>query len=736
MRLTITCFFLLAMGSCAQAQDFNNYTPLESQNPIPDVVLNPEIPSLSDKDTNPFAEDTSAEFSLQVSQDNYALLAELKASGKILFNDPVSIYMTKVADKALAKQPALRRQLTFFVIKSPSVNSFTSLKGEVYITLGLIGQLETEAELAYIICREAANFELKHAWENYEEGLRLGANQNEFVKPTLEERLFSRCMYKADQAASADLYGFEIYKETGYHMFAPNYVFDYLLYAAYPFDDMYFTHTLLETDHLQFPKAYLLDKTRPLIPEELFDPVRAVHPSIQQRRNDVNQEAGPIFDQGKIWFKLSENEFEIARKLARYEMCRQYLLQRRYVEALYTAYMLQFYDPHNLYLKKVQVKSLYGLALYANRNKKYMVVPDWQQTDGYWQQLHHLLTKLTPGELNGLALVTAWNARKSFPNDSELEAITRELFRELTGNHFLSLSELYDEPAIAESGNTGATSSGTPVGGTNLRSNKTGKDSFIRYAFVDIKKEPQFVEMFEYYRKSSSWVEVRLNEESGYTEPGSKKPKTPAQSAPANLLNIEKIVLNQPDYQVMDRTNPNADIRLSTDLQGQATLGRIFENVAAKAGIEAVVLTPELFSKEMVAQYNDLSFLNEWIDERGLHKDVELLSVDQSHAELLQRKYATRYFGHVNVVRTIAKRQNKGAVLAATVIALPALPFGVYYASSADYTTSFNTRLYDIETGRLVYDNYNLRKMKDNENNLEKAVIRELESIRKLEQKP
>lgn len=734
MRLTLTCFLLLGLAGRVFAQDFHNYSSLECQSPIPESILSPIIPGLSDKDASPFEDGEALEIdSIEVAQDNYALLVELKSSGKVLFNDPVSIYVTKVADKALAKQPALRRQLSFYVLKSPAVNAFTSLQGEVYLTLGLIAQLETEAELAYVLCREAANFELKHGWDNYKDGLRLGPNQNEFIKPSLEERLFAHCVYSPEQASAADLYGFDIYKETGYHMFAPNYVFDYLLYGAYPFDDMYYTHTLLETDHLQFPKTYLLEKTRPLIPEELFDPSRSVHPNIQQRRNDVNQEAGPIFDQGKQWFKLSAEEFEQTRKLARYEMCRQYLLQRRYVEALYTAYMLQFYDSQSLYLKKIQVKSLYGLALYANQNKKYQVVPDWQQTDGYWQQLHHLLTKLSPGELNGLALVTAWNARKQHPADTELDAITRELMRELTGNHFLSLGELSDEPRSSAPAEE-ATGASVPIAGTNLRSTKTSKDSFIRYAFVDIKKDPQFVEMFDYYRKSSSWVEVQLNEQSGYQDPKDKGKKTPTEAT--TYLEVNKIVLNQPGYQVMDRTNPDADIRLDTDLQGQSTLGKIFEAVGPRTNIEVTVLTPELFAKEMVGQYNDLSFLNEWLEERALHREVQMLSVDQSQAEHLQRKYGTRYFGNVNVVRTVAKRQNKAAVVAATVIALPALPYGLYYAGSSDFSTSFYTRLYDIETGKPVYDNYNLRKVRDKESNLEKAVVRELEAMKEIVAKP
>lgn len=734
----LLCALAFGAGGCLYAQDFNKYQPLESQNPIPDNFLNPTVPELPDVEK--MEEETTDSLFMEAvePEDNYALLAELKSSGKVVFNDPISTYLGRVADKLLSANPVLRNKLRFYVIKSSAVNSFTSLEGDVFLTLGYISQMETEAELAYALCREVANFELKHTWDNYDEKLRLGANMNEFVKPGLEERLFARCVYKPEQAAAADIYAFGIYKESQYHLFAPNYVFDYLLYASYPFEDMYFTQTYLETDYLVFPSEYVLaDSTLKRIPEEsLFDNEnKSPHKNILSRRNDFNQIMGPLFETGgRKWTQVSEKDFELTRQIARYELIRLYLLERRYVEALYISYALHFYDPYSQYLQKAKVKALYGLAMYTNKNRKFQVVADWKNTDGYWQQLVHLLNRLSPGEMNGLALIHAWKAHKKYPDDTEITAITDELFRELTTNHFLSLSELYDEP-LDPNAKPAAAKTETNVGGVTYKSTKTANASFIRYAFVDLKKDPEFVEKFEFYRKNNKWVEVKLTEVAGY-DPNEKdkRAKNTKPEAPATTpLNINRWVVNEPDYHVMDRRTDNFELQMNNDLEGKTVLSKLLEERNTDSLITTVVLSPRVFNKAMAAAYNDMSYLNEWMDERALHNEVTLLSMDQSRAEGLQRKYNTAYFGHIGVTRTIDKRQNKGAVLAATIIALPALPYGIYYSGSPEYTTSFSTRMWDIRNGAKVYENYHVRKVKDKENNLQKAINLELESIRKLE---
>jgi len=724
-----------AMG---QQHDFHTYPPLQSRAPIPQNFLRPTVPPLPDPEA------TNGQDSLQQGSltptDNHSLLAEIKSSGAVLLNDPIAQYIGRVADFILRDDRALRSRLRFYVVKSPAVNAFTTLEGDVFLTIGLFCQLETEAELAYVLCREFANYELQHAWNNYSQRLTLGANQAELQKPPLEFRVFDHSLYTAEQAAAADVYGFQYYKDTKYHMFAPNFVFDYLLYARYPYDDMFFVADRLQTDYLLFPADYVLPKTRGITEEEIFDNERlSPHPNILRRRAEVNQLAGPLFGQGTQWFQVSEEDFAACHQLCRFEQIRLRLLQRQYVAALYDTYMLEFFYPNNLYLTKARVKALYALAQYANANQKYVVLPDWKQQEGYWQRLHHLLYRMSPGELTGVACIHAWNARKEFPQDEELAGLSDALLKSLVSQHILSLNELYDQPAAPEDLSANAAPRATTIDGITYTSPKVRQSSFVRYAFVDLKKDPAFVERFEFFRRNSDWVEVRLAEVSGYSDPNQEKQakeekveQSPEVRQAETTARIDRILLNEPEYLVVDKRIEGQQ-QLATDVAGTSTVCKILADTTGQGPIATAVLAPSLFEANMATAYNDLSYLNEWLAERQQHRGVELLPMDPGRSPEIQARYGTDYVGHTRVLRTVERRQNKGAVLAATIVALPALPYGLYYNATPDYNTSFSTELYNLSTGQLVYQGYHVRKAKDKQSTLEKAIARELEAINKLE---
>lgn len=79
-------------------------------------------------------------------------------SGVVLFNDSLSAYVTKVATIILKDDTATLNKLHFYAYKSTDQNAFTSATGNILITVGLIAQLENEAQLAYILAHEITHF--------------------------------------------------------------------------------------------------------------------------------------------------------------------------------------------------------------------------------------------------------------------------------------------------------------------------------------------------------------------------------------------------------------------------------------------------------------------------------------------------------------------------------------------------------------------------------------------------
>lgn len=64
----------------------------------------------------------------------------------------------------------------FHVVRDPSVNAFALPGGQVFVTTGLLGFLESEAELAAVIGHEMAHIDLQHCLDQYRYEAALGEN--------------------------------------------------------------------------------------------------------------------------------------------------------------------------------------------------------------------------------------------------------------------------------------------------------------------------------------------------------------------------------------------------------------------------------------------------------------------------------------------------------------------------------------------------------------------------------
>jgi len=88
-------------------------------------------------------------------------------TGMVLFNDSLSNYVSKVAGVLLREDTALFHQLHFYVYKDPSLNAFTSATGTILVTVGLLAQLENEAQLAFILAHEITHYKQQHMLKGF-----------------------------------------------------------------------------------------------------------------------------------------------------------------------------------------------------------------------------------------------------------------------------------------------------------------------------------------------------------------------------------------------------------------------------------------------------------------------------------------------------------------------------------------------------------------------------------------
>ncbi|HXN50087.1 MAG TPA: M48 family metallopeptidase [Bryobacteraceae bacterium] len=127
---------------------------------------------------------------------------------------------TYVAAVGAALVPYLRRpaiRYNFHVLQSPEENAFALPGGQVFIFTGLLADIHSEAELAYILGHEMSHVDLRHAVEIYQNEAaleRAGAPPLARI-PEDVRRLVARG-YSKFQEVEADAQGLRLCSQAGY----------------------------------------------------------------------------------------------------------------------------------------------------------------------------------------------------------------------------------------------------------------------------------------------------------------------------------------------------------------------------------------------------------------------------------------------------------------------------------------------------------------------------------------
>jgi hypothetical protein len=300
------------VGRPAFAQDFGNYQPLQSSGQIPADFLQlssekyEQDKSSIGRKEKAFDKRAKRQFYLE----NSFRVRELLYSGKVLFNDPVGVYVNQVADKLLRHDPEKRKQVRIYVVKSPAVNAFATNSGMIFINLGLLAQLETESQLAFVLAHEFTHYFNKHVVNKYVENQKISQGKKVYQSMSVEEKLLTRSNYSKELETEADLHGLDLFLKSDYSTAQLKGVFDVLQYSYLPFDDVPFQKSFLETKDLKFPPAYFLDKVKEIAPPEEEDEDKSTHPSIDKRRTYTLEKIAGQSSQHKQTYLVSEAAFK------------------------------------------------------------------------------------------------------------------------------------------------------------------------------------------------------------------------------------------------------------------------------------------------------------------------------------------------------------------------------------------------------------------------------------------
>ncbi len=205
----LVLFFWLGYELNAQI-DFDNYHPAYGQGSIPTVFIEKgESKAIEQYKDN---EDIDLEYLVL---SNY-LINEILLSGDVLFGDPMTLYINKVADKILINDPKLRSELQFFTLKSNTVNAMATSGGIVFVTTGLLSYVKNESQLAFILCHEIQHYKLKHSFKQYKRTKKITNDESKGL--STDEKIRRIYKFSRKNESEADSKGFALFRTTSYSL--------------------------------------------------------------------------------------------------------------------------------------------------------------------------------------------------------------------------------------------------------------------------------------------------------------------------------------------------------------------------------------------------------------------------------------------------------------------------------------------------------------------------------------
>lgn len=704
---------MLSIAAWAQGQQQETFAPLQPQAPIPDDFLVPSSDKylmakeeLDGSEEEKRTREAKQEFLLE---SNF-LVDMVLNSGRVLFNDPMSDYLNHIMDTLLVNEPRLRKKVRVYAVRSSVVNSFATDNGIILVNLGLIAQLETEAQLAYILCHELSHFTERHVINAYVENQGIKQGAGDYRRSTFNEKMLARSRYSKDIEKEADRIGMERFLSTPYSRSSVLNVFEVMRYAHLPFDDLPFDQNYFDQGYYKVDGSYFLNSVRPV---DAVGPDRinsATHPGPTERKQlmEIRLQNTRVQSDAKDAL-ISEQTFLDMREQARFELCNMYLNADQPVMCIYNAYLLQQAHPGHPYLRKKVAEALYTLARYKAAGNYGAVHPGYSQVEGESQQLYHMLYQMKPEELVILATGNVWRASQRYPQDEDLKNMATDLLN-LLMTQFYVPGMFAKEPPVESTDETHPPDS-LQSKYDRLQRNRQNdpRASMVRYALTDLFRDTLFSQHFDQAERDH-W--------GGEAEP--KSTRRSAQKQKVSLrrwknhgfeLGLEKVVVVSPVYSKMDLRKKQQHRFLKAESSKRRFM-KLITRSANLLNLDAPILeTTELEPKD-VSTFNDITFLNQWVDKRFQQLEVGMVNMPSDELDRIIERYGTEHFTWTGVINY---RESKPLMYFYLLYALipPAIPFAVYYLVRPNFDTYYYCMTFNLRTGEPVMVNYNNFKKRD-----------------------
>lgn len=679
-KLLAFSIYFLVFGFVLTAQ------PLRSQGPVPaDLKLN--VQQLYDTDIQ-----RAEQYAGGRVRDKQAILEasyrinKMLAGGHIVYGDSLTLFINRIADTLLRDYPQLRSELRFYTVTSPAVNAYTTPQGMIFINVGLIAQVENEAQLAFIIAHEIIHYYRAHGMETL-----VGKNGKKKRSSDLDDEAehageFMRKHNRSHEMENeADSLGLALFYITSpYWKDVTEGVFDVLQYSELPFDEVPFDTTFFNTPYYRLTGCWL-DTVADITSRDNYDDSHSSHPNILTRRQrtaaTLTGHSG-----GQKYLMVSQQEFERLRHIARVECIRQDLVHGHYPRAFYNSWLLLSATPNDPALNRYMTQSLYGTAVFKCNDKATEVMSDYTKIEGESQQVYHAFEQMSTEQATLVALHRCWEMHRRFPHDNGYSVMADHLMELLRTTVKRSATDFLPNPPVVQSGQA-------DVSDTSDKSDVSDKP-LSKYERIKQKRQtqtrqnPSAYALTDLMMADSTLYPTLVNHLNGTAE-------TPEKTQPSPT---DAMLVFNPSYWVVDNKD---DFRTAESDACEEDLVSHIVGSANSLGLRTVDFSDQgMHTMTTAAQYNDFLTVCEWMNEFWLTRGVFAMNrLTQGDMDRLLSRYDARTL-NMTAILNVEGVGNKA--WAAYAIVIPLIPVAIVEAFTGCENTTMVSIVVDAHEGKML----------------------------------
>lgn len=334
-----------------------------------------------------------------------------------IIDDELTPYLQAVLDKIYSANPSLPRETNVYAYRSEVPNAMSYGEGTIAFTLGLLTRMETEAQIAFVLCHELAHYHAGHSDSKAAELARINLDpklkkrvrkikRNAYGQYTKLSELvgslgLSITRHSRDKEFEADSIALRMYLNTSYSLEAPVRTLEILDSA----DMSPYRHNIDFKKHFAF-KAHpfrdsWIDYTRSdrWYSSETNDSLQT-HPSCTKRITAIRRQMAGVPSANRKPVNLGSEQCSKLRHRSEFEIATSLFQFKAYGRSLFLFLMLADRYPQNSYIHAMIGQGLYQLYRYQKNHElgKVLALPDprfEENYDRYLSFIHSLrLTEL------------------------------------------------------------------------------------------------------------------------------------------------------------------------------------------------------------------------------------------------------------------------------------------------------------------------------------------------------